>query len=79
MRVIIAEDDITNRVVYINADKICSFHGGEDGQCTKIYFDNGKCRIKGDKVKEIFDYVTIQCNSEPILNLVDDTEVKEND
>lgn len=76
MRVIIATDEF-GRTVYINADKICCFHEEAGELFTKIYFDSGKCKIKGNKVKQILDYVTTPCNCEPILNLIDDVEVKD--
>ena len=55
-----------DRIVYINADRIDSFHAvydiDNDGKSTKIYIGQGKCEIEGTKTIEIAQFMATDDN-----------------
>ena len=79
MKIIIAKQSGLDRTVFINANRISSFHSSEnqyDGRIeTKIYFAEGKCEIEGDKTEELCGFMASDDES-GILNLVQEDERK---
>ena len=59
MKIIKAQRNFHNDIVYINAEMVSSFHPFEyEGQKkTKIYFESSKCEINGDWADLIADYM----------------------
>lgn len=62
MKLIIAKQSGLDRIAYINANRIDSFHADinqyDNREETKIYFSDGKCVIEGDRTKEIAEYMS---------------------
>ena len=55
-----------DRIAYINADRIDSFHvvydNDNDVKSTKIYIGQGKCEIEGDKTLQIAQFMATDDN-----------------
>ena len=64
MKVIKAQRNFHNDIVYINAEMVSSFHSFEyEGQKkTKIYFESSKCEINGDYSEAIVEFVVFEKN-----------------
>ena len=80
MKIIIAKRGGTDgSIAYINASRIDSFHTEENAYNgsleTKIYFDNGKCLIEGDKTQQIADFMASESDC-GILDLTRDDKEK---
>ena len=66
MKIIKAKQFGKDRIAYINADRIDSFHAvydsDNDVKSTKIYIGQGMCEIEGDKTIQIAQFMATDDN-----------------
>ena len=80
MKIIVAKQSGLDRIAYINATRINTFHADKNQYDerieTKIYFDNGKCEIEGDKTQEIANFISEEGDS-GMLNLIGENATRQ--